>query len=103
MARLIRGSGRRVFNIPTTEGFLLIHANPKRAGLFIEADSGNTGNLALGFDDPAVTVTGDKQGLLLGAGDQYTEPPPDSTTGAVYVRSANGTEDLLVREDFLEE
>lgn len=97
---IIRGTPYRINNISSADPVEILSRNPNRGGLLIEAAAGNAGNIAISFDDPAVTVTGDKSGLLLAANDQYVEAPPDANSGAVYVISANGTEDILVREDF---
>ncbi len=101
--KTISGSGRGTYvrrkAISSTQAIMILNANPNRVSLTIEAPTGNTGNIAIAFNDPAVAVTGDHQGTLVAPGGQFIESAP-ANGGALFIISANGTEDALVREDF---
>lgn len=98
---VVRGTPYRILNISTSP-IMILQVNPNRSGLFIEAASTNAGNVAISFNDPNLTISGDKAGILLGASDQYVESPPDANSGSVWAVSTNGTEDILIREDYSE-
>lgn len=98
MARINRGSFITLQYNDTNPHMVLIH-NVNRAGVFIQADSANAGNVALAFDNPALTTTGDQTPILLAKNDQYVEGAQDVNTGDLWIRFSSANDKILLRED----
>lgn len=81
-----------------TDNILLLHANPDRKNLYLEADRANTGNIFINWGDAAQANTGDKRGIQLSAGESVFDIDPCNQDMMWVIASATG-QTLIFRED----
>lgn len=87
---------------PTQTNQRLLHRNPSRINLYIEAERDNTGNVFVNWGDPAQTNTGTRRGVELDAAESYSDRDP-CNQDEVWVVADADSQELIFREDFIGE